>query len=71
MRQAPIAAAARPFAELCFIGIAVAAIAEWLPTAAALISVIWTLIRIIESRTMRRLLRKCRARANRPPARQP
>ncbi len=37
----------------------VAAIAEWLPAAAALASLVWTCIRIYETRTVQRLLGRC------------
>ena len=39
-------------------GIALAAFAEWLPSIAALFSIVWTIIRILESRTVRRLFRR-------------
>lgn len=39
------------------LGVVVATIAEWLPAVAALLTVVWTAIRIYETRTVQRLFR--------------
>jgi hypothetical protein len=36
--------------------VTIATIAQWLPSVAALLTVIWTLIRIYETKTVRRLM---------------
>ena len=43
-------------ADLASVTVTLAAIADWLPAAAALASLVWTLIRIWETATVRRLL---------------
>ncbi|OJW58023.1 MAG: hypothetical protein BGO57_12285 [Sphingomonadales bacterium 63-6] len=40
------------------IGTVVASIVQWLPSIAALLSVVWTAIRIYESPTIQRLVRR-------------
>lgn len=40
------------------IGATLAALAGWLPVVAALASLVWTLIRIFETKTVQRWLRK-------------
>ena len=40
------------------VGVTIATIAQWLPAVAALLTVVWTAIRIYETRTMQRLLGK-------------
>jgi hypothetical protein len=42
--------------DLAAIGTVVATIAGWLPSVAAGLSIVWTLIRIYETRTVQRLL---------------
>lgn len=37
-------------------GLAVATLADWLPAVAALLSIVWTVIRIFETRTVQSLL---------------
>ncbi len=49
-------ALARPAGDGASVAVAVASIAEYLPAAAALLSVIWTVIRIYETRTVQRWL---------------
>ncbi|WP_114954322.1 hypothetical protein [Sphingosinicella terrae] len=39
------------------LGVVLATIAEWLPAVAALLTVVWTAIRIYETRTVQRLFR--------------
>ena len=40
------------------VGVTIATIAQWLPAVAALLTIVWTAIRIYETRTMQRLLGK-------------
>jgi hypothetical protein len=61
--------AARHFGDAVSIGVVVATIAEWLPAVAALLTVVWTAIRIWESDTVRRIVRRRRgSRESRDPA---
>jgi hypothetical protein len=46
----------KQFLDGVSVGAAVAAFVAWLPPMAALASLIWTLIRIFETRTVQRLL---------------
>ena len=45
--------------DVASIGTVVATLTEWLPPIAALISIIWGLIRIYETRTIQALFNKC------------
>ena len=45
-------------ADVCSVGALLATLAGWLPSVAALVTIIWTAIRIYESRTVQRLLGK-------------
>lgn len=45
-------------ADAASIGVAVGTVAGWLPAVAALFTIVWTGIRIFESRTMQRWLKK-------------
>jgi chromate transport protein ChrA len=47
---------ARPFGDAVSLGVVVATIAEWLPSVAALLTVVWTAIRIYETKTVQRLI---------------
>lgn len=49
---------AKPFGDAVSIGVAIATIADWLPAIAALLTVVWTAIRILETKTVQRLLRR-------------
>lgn len=49
---------ARPFGDAISIGVAIATVADWLPAVAALLTIVWTAIRIYETRTVQRLLRR-------------
>ena len=40
------------------VGVTIATIAQWLPAVAALLTIVWTAIRIYETRTVQRLLGK-------------
>lgn len=44
------------------IGTVIATIVQWLPPIAALISIIWGLLRIYESKTLQRMVRRSRRR---------
>ena len=48
----------RHFGDAISLGVVVATIAEWLPALAALLTVVWTAIRIYETHTVQRLLRR-------------
>jgi hypothetical protein len=43
--------------DLVSLGVVFATIADWLPSVAALLTIVWTLIRIWETRTVQRLVR--------------
>lgn len=45
-------------ADLLSIGVVLATLAQWLPSVAALFTIIWTLIRIWETETIKRLTRR-------------
>ncbi|MGZ8311713.1 MAG: hypothetical protein ACXWUP_09085 [Allosphingosinicella sp.] len=47
---------AKPFGDAVSIGVAIATVAEWLPAVAALLTIVWTAIRIWETRTVQRRL---------------
>ena len=42
------------------VGVTIATIAQWLPAVAALLTIVWTAIRIYETRTVQRLLHRRR-----------
>jgi chromate transport protein ChrA len=46
----------KPAGDILSIGVVLATLASWLPSAAALLTIVWTLIRIYETRTVQRLL---------------
>jgi len=48
----------KPAGDILSIGVVLATLASWLPSAAALLTIVWTLIRIYETRTVQRLLGK-------------
>lgn len=48
--------------DILSIGTVIATLASWLPPLAALISIIWGLLRIYESRTVQRMLRRWKRR---------
>lgn len=50
--------------DLVSVGVAMATIAQWLPAVAALMTVVWTLIRIWETRTVRSLVGRKPARSD-------
>lgn len=43
-------------ADVLSVGVVLATLAQWLPSVAALFTLIWTLIRIWETKTVQRLL---------------
>lgn len=47
------------------VGTVVATIAGWLPAIAAVLTIIWTAIRIFETKTVQGWLRRCRERSGR------
>jgi chromate transport protein ChrA len=48
----------KPAGDILSIGVVLATLASWLPSIAALFTIIWTVIRIYETRTVQRLLGK-------------
>ena len=48
----------KPAGDILSIGVVLATLASWLPAIAALFTIIWTVIRIYETRTVQRLLGK-------------
>ena len=42
--------------DLLSLGVVLATIADWLPSVAALLTIVWTLIRIWETRTVQKLV---------------
>ena len=46
--------------DVSSITVVLATLVEWLPAAAALASLIWSIIRIYETQTMQRWIKKCR-----------
>jgi hypothetical protein len=51
---------AKTIIDLSSITVVLATLVEWLPAAAALASLIWSLIRIYETETFQRWIKKCR-----------
>jgi hypothetical protein len=51
---------AKAVIDLSSITVVLATLVEWLPAAAALASLIWSVIRIYESQTVQRWIKKCR-----------
>jgi hypothetical protein len=49
---------AKQTGDLISLGVVFATIADWLPSVAALLTIVWTLIRIWETRTVQYLVRK-------------
>ena len=43
----------RHLGDLASLAITIATVADWLPALAALLSIVWTVIRIFETRTLR------------------
>ena len=56
MNPAHISEDAKHMGDLVSVSVTLATIADWLPKAAALLTVIWTAIRIWETRTVQRLV---------------
>lgn len=46
----------KPAGDILSIGVVLATLASWLPSIAALFTIIWTAIRIYETQTVQRLL---------------
>ena len=51
---------AKAVIDLSSITVVLATLVEWLPAAAALASLIWSIIRIYETQTVQRWVEKCR-----------
>ena len=51
---------AKTIIDVSSITVVLATLVEWLPAAAALASLIWSLIRIYETETVQKLVGKCR-----------
>lgn len=51
-------AAAKAAGDIAALGITAGALMDWLPAIAAALSILWTIIRIYETRTVRRILSK-------------
>lgn len=58
MDQHAVQETAKHVVDICSIGVVVATIANWLPAIAALISIVWTCIRIYETKTVQGWLHK-------------
>ena len=61
----PLTGAAKHAGDIGSVGVILASIADWFPSIASLLSIIWFLIRIYESRTVQELLGR---KAQLPPA---
>ena len=48
----------KPAGDILSIGVVLATLASWLPAIAALFTIIWTAIRIVETATFRHFLKK-------------
>jgi chromate transport protein ChrA len=48
----------KPAGDILSIGVVLATLASWLPSVAAIFTIIWTAIRIYETQTVQRLLGK-------------
>jgi len=51
---------AKTIIDVSSITVVLATLVEWLPAAAALASLIWSIIRIYETETVQRWIKKCR-----------
>ena len=49
---------AKQAGDLLSLGVVLATIADWLPSVAALLTIVWTAIRIWETRTVQRLVKR-------------
>jgi cadmium resistance protein CadD (predicted permease) len=58
---------AKHVVDAASIGIVASTIMQWLPAIAAIVSIIWGLIRIYETKTVQRLLGKAHRRRDDPP----
>lgn len=52
----PLVGAAKHAGDIGSVGVILASIADWFPSIASLLSIVWFLIRIYESRTVQGLL---------------
>jgi hypothetical protein len=51
---------AKAIIDVSSITVVLATLVEWLPAAAALASLVWSIIRIYETETVQRWIKKCR-----------
>lgn len=51
----------KPAGDILSIGVAFATLVSWLPSIAALLTIIWTSIRIMETETVRSLLARAKS----------
>lgn len=51
---------AKVIVDLSSITVVFATLVEWLPAAAALASLVWSIVRIYETETVQRWIKKCR-----------
>ena len=51
---------ARQIGDALSVATVVATLAKWLPAIAALFTIVWTIIRIYETETVQKLIRKCK-----------
>lgn len=61
----PLAGVAKHAGDIGSVGVILASIADWFPSIASLLSIVWFLIRIYESRTVQGLLGR---KGQHPPA---
>ena len=54
----PMSEPAKHVGDAVSVGVTFATIVQWLPAVAALLTIVWTAIRIYETRTVQRLLGK-------------
>ena len=57
MTLASLSESTKHTGDLLSLGVVLATIADWLPSVAALLTIVWTAIRIWETRTVQRLRR--------------
>jgi chromate transport protein ChrA len=51
----------KPAGDILSIGVVLATLASWLPSIAAIFTIIWTLIRIYETKSVQRLLTRAKS----------
>ena len=58
MTLASLSESTKHTGDLLSLGVVLATIADWLPSVAALLTIVWTAIRIWETRTVQRLVKR-------------